>query len=134
MLGITRFGVAKLKNSVLLLASFEETTIHLFDAALHGKQDPVRGVSECVILGKQIKVGTGSFQLLEPPRYPNVKFMLHFCYMPELFDLGYSAEESIDMMSHVSNIRVVLCLLVFGVILPLSKRYEHCNESQNGFE
>lgn len=33
VLGITRFGVAKMKESVLMLASFEKTTDHLFDAA-----------------------------------------------------------------------------------------------------
>ncbi len=33
MLGITRFGVAKMRESVLMLASFEKTTDHLFDAA-----------------------------------------------------------------------------------------------------
>lgn len=33
VLGITRFGVAKMRESVLMLASFEKTTDHLFDAA-----------------------------------------------------------------------------------------------------
>ena len=32
MLGITRFGVAKMKDSVMMLASFEKTTDHFFDA------------------------------------------------------------------------------------------------------
>ena len=32
VLGITRFGIAKMKDSVLMLASFEKTTDHLFDA------------------------------------------------------------------------------------------------------
>ena len=34
VLGITRFGMAKMKDSVLMLASFEKTTDHLFDACL----------------------------------------------------------------------------------------------------
>lgn len=34
VLGITRFGVAKMKDSVLMLASFEKTTDYLFDAAV----------------------------------------------------------------------------------------------------
>ena len=33
VLGITRFGMARMKDSVLMLASFEKTTDHLFDAA-----------------------------------------------------------------------------------------------------
>lgn len=43
VLGITRFGIAKMKDSVLMLASFEKTTDHLFDAALHGRTDDITG-------------------------------------------------------------------------------------------
>ena len=43
VLGITRFGIAKMKDSVLMLASFEKTTDHLFDAALHGRRDDING-------------------------------------------------------------------------------------------
>ncbi|TFK64915.1 beta and beta-prime subunits of DNA dependent RNA-polymerase [Pluteus cervinus] len=51
VLGITRFGVAKMKDSVLMLASFEKTTDHLFDAAAYGKNDSIAGVSESIIMG-----------------------------------------------------------------------------------
>ena len=51
MLGITRFGVAKMKDSVLMLASFEKTTDHLFDASAYGKTDCIAGVSESIIMG-----------------------------------------------------------------------------------
>ncbi|KIY66237.1 beta and beta-prime subunits of DNA dependent RNA-polymerase [Cylindrobasidium torrendii FP15055 ss-10] len=51
VLGITRFGVAKMKDSVLMLASFEKTTDHLFDAAAFGKRDGIEGVSESIIMG-----------------------------------------------------------------------------------
>ena len=51
VLGITRFGVAKMKDSVLMLASFEKTTDHLFDAAAYGKTDEIAGVSESIIMG-----------------------------------------------------------------------------------
>lgn len=51
MLGITRFGVAKMKDSVLMLASFEKTTDHLFDASAYGKKDDISGVSESIIMG-----------------------------------------------------------------------------------
>ena len=44
MLGITRFGIARMKDSVLMLASFERTTDHLFDAAVHGRVDDISGV------------------------------------------------------------------------------------------
>ena len=44
MLAITRHGIAKMKESVFMLASFEKTTDHLFDAALHGTKDTIDGV------------------------------------------------------------------------------------------
>ncbi|KAK0536264.1 DNA-directed RNA polymerase III subunit C1 (rpo31) [Tilletia horrida] len=60
VLGITRFGVAKMKDSVLMLASFEKTTDHLFDAALFGKTDAIEGVSESIIMGHPAEgLGTG---------------------------------------------------------------------------
>lgn len=75
VLGITRFGIAKMKDSVLMLASFEKTTDHLFDAALHGREDDITGVSESIIMGIPMPVGTGLFKIqhhskvvLPPPR------------------------------------------------------------------
>ena len=64
ILGITRFGVAKMRESVLMLASFEKTTDHLFDAAVHYRTDTIVGVSECIIMGIPIPIGTGIFKLL----------------------------------------------------------------------
>merc|ERR1712072_1356052 len=64
VLGITRFGVSKMRESVLMLASFERTTDHLFDAAVHGRTDAIVGVSECIIMGIPVPLGCGSFKLL----------------------------------------------------------------------
>jgi DNA-directed RNA polymerase III subunit RPC1 len=64
ILGITRFGIAKMKDSVLMLASFEQTAEHLFSGAVLGKKDPICGVSESIILGMQMPIGTGLFKLL----------------------------------------------------------------------
>ena len=64
VLGITRFGLAKARDSVLHLASFEKTADHLFDAATAMKTDPVEGVSECIIMGQPIRSGTGAFHLI----------------------------------------------------------------------
>lgn len=68
VLGITRFGIAKMKDSVLMLASFEKTTDHLFDAARFAKQDDIDGVSECIIMGSPMPVGTGLFRVLQRER------------------------------------------------------------------
>lgn len=64
VLGITRFGLAKMRDSVLQLASFEKTADHVFEAGVVGKVDDVRGVSECVIVGKTMGVGTGSVEIV----------------------------------------------------------------------
>lgn len=63
VLGINRFGMGKIKQSVMMLASFERTADHLFDAALHRQLDPVSGVSECIIMGQPVPLGTGMFSL-----------------------------------------------------------------------
>ena len=47
VLGITRHGLAKMKESVLMLASFEKTSDHLFDAAYHGQEDAINGKFIC---------------------------------------------------------------------------------------
>ena len=71
VLGITRFGIAKMKDSVLMLASFEKTTDHLFDAARYAKQDDIDGVSECIIMGSPMPVGTGLFKVVSKQTVEN---------------------------------------------------------------
>lgn len=68
VLGISRFGIQKMRASVLSIASFEETNEHLFEAAVHKKSEHVKGVSEAIILGKRVAVGTGSFEVLHAPK------------------------------------------------------------------
>ncbi|KAI5961248.1 RPO31 [Candida pseudojiufengensis] len=69
VLGITRFGLSKMRDSVLQLASFEKTTDHLFDAAFYMKKDAIEGVSECIILGQTMSIGTGAFKLVKSSNY-----------------------------------------------------------------
>lgn len=69
VLGITRFGLSKMRDSVLQLASFEKTTDHLFDAAFFMKNDKIEGVSECIILGQTMSIGTGAFKLVKTSHY-----------------------------------------------------------------
>lgn len=63
VLGITRHGVQKMKDSVLMLASFEKTTDHLFNASVNGRDDKIEGVTECIIMGIPMTIGTGMFKL-----------------------------------------------------------------------
>ncbi|KAG0492564.1 hypothetical protein HPP92_005962 [Vanilla planifolia] len=59
LLGMTRHGFVKMKSSVLLLASFEKTSDHLFNASYSGRDDLIQGVSECIITGVPMQLGTG---------------------------------------------------------------------------
>ena len=47
-----------------MLASFEKTGEILFDAAFFGIKDEVKGISEKIILGENVKIGTGKFKLM----------------------------------------------------------------------
>ncbi|KAL3316846.1 DNA-directed RNA polymerase III subunit RPC1, partial [Cichlidogyrus casuarinus] len=62
--GYQRNGMAKAKNSVLCLASFERTGDHLFEAAYHGQEDKLRGITERIILGNVLRVGSGMCDLI----------------------------------------------------------------------
>ena len=64
VLGVTRFGLGKMKDSALMLASFEKTDEQLINASLFSKCDSTKGVSEAVVLGKPATIGTGMFNIL----------------------------------------------------------------------
>ena len=49
---------------MLMLASFEKTVDHLFAAAVRGLSDPIVGVSESIIMGTPMPVGTSMFKLM----------------------------------------------------------------------
>ncbi|MFP8888224.1 DNA-directed RNA polymerase subunit A'' [Natrialbaceae archaeon A-CW2] len=60
---IGRHGISGAKDSVLARAAFEVTVNHLLNAAIHGEVDELDGVTENVIVGKPIKLGTGDVDL-----------------------------------------------------------------------
>ncbi|XP_050438042.1 DNA-directed RNA polymerase II subunit RPB1-like [Adelges cooleyi] len=64
LMAITRHGINRQDTGVLMKCSFEETVEVLLDAALHGEVDPMKGVSENIIMGQLPKMGTGCFDLL----------------------------------------------------------------------
>jgi len=57
LLGITKASLAT--DSFLSAASFQETTKVLTEASIKGRQDPLLGLKENVIIGKLIPAGTG---------------------------------------------------------------------------
>ena len=66
ILGITKAALET--NSFLSAASFQETTRVLTDASIRGKNDPLLGLKENVIIGKIIPAGTGMpvYREMEP--------------------------------------------------------------------
>ncbi|CAL9046355.1 unnamed protein product [Musa banksii] len=75
VLGITRFGISKMKESVLMLASFEKTAEHLFNASYGGRDDQIEGVSECIIMGIPMQLGTGILKVRQRvEKLPELKY------------------------------------------------------------
>ncbi|MEM2946988.1 MAG: DNA-directed RNA polymerase subunit A' [Candidatus Bathyarchaeia archaeon] len=60
---IGRHGVSGKKASVLARAAFEITVPNIVEAAIRGESDPLEGVTENVIVGQSIPVGTGLVEL-----------------------------------------------------------------------
>ncbi|MEW6448275.1 MAG: DNA-directed RNA polymerase subunit beta' [Bacillota bacterium] len=77
LLGITKASLAT--ESFLSAAAFQETTRVLTDAAIKGKEDPLIGLKENVIIGKLIPAGTGL------SRYRNIKVILNAGEVEEQF-------------------------------------------------
>lgn len=59
-----RFGMVKGDSGVLARSSFEETAKHLFNAALSGELDNMKGVSANIMFGQKPPCGTGFVDLL----------------------------------------------------------------------
>ena len=100
MLGITKASLAT--NSFLSAASFQETTKVLTEAAINGREDPLVGLKENVIIGKLIPAGTGM------KRYRSVKldtesdeFMLS--EEDELDDIVDMPEDGEEVTEDVDN-------------------------------
>ncbi|XP_011179865.1 DNA-directed RNA polymerase II subunit RPB1 [Zeugodacus cucurbitae] len=64
LMAITRHGINRQDTGALMRCSFEETVDVLMDAAAHAETDPMRGVSENIIMGQLPRMGTGCFDLL----------------------------------------------------------------------
>jgi len=60
---IGRHGISGEKSSVLARAAFEITVPNIIDAAIKGESDPLKGVTENVIVGQSIPIGTGLVDL-----------------------------------------------------------------------
>ncbi|KAB7506534.1 DNA-directed RNA polymerase II subunit RPB1 [Armadillidium nasatum] len=64
LMAITRHGINRQDTGALMKCSFEESVDILMEAASCAEVDPIRGVSESIILGQLPKIGTGYFDLV----------------------------------------------------------------------
>ncbi|MFX1521419.1 MAG: DNA-directed RNA polymerase subunit A'' [Promethearchaeota archaeon] len=61
---IGRHGISGEKASVLARAAFEVTVKHLLEASTRGEIDHLKGITENVIIGQTILLGTGAIDLM----------------------------------------------------------------------
>lgn len=102
-------------KSVLMLASFEKTADHLFNAAVNGRDDKIEGVSECVIMGIPMPLGTGMLkvrQRYESPPYVTEPSSFYF-YAGKMLKLYYLAILYFDL----KYILVIPGFYLFFIIL-----------------
>ncbi|KAJ3415502.1 hypothetical protein HDV05_004704 [Chytridiales sp. JEL 0842] len=137
ILGITRFGIAKMKDSVLMLASFEKTTDHLFEASFYGKKDPIDGVSECIIMGVPMGIGTGLFKLLsrayKSPRFEDkekavLEFIDFFSEFRDLVATNLGVIRLAEYWRESTNLIRQSIYKVFKNVGPTIPRQINCRE------
>lgn len=75
-----------MKESILMLASFEKTADHLFNGSVNGREEMIEGVSECIIMGVPMQIGTGILKIRQ--RYVDDFLSCIFYFLPRvlLFD------------------------------------------------
>tara|TARA_B100000029_G_scaffold215671_1_gene213465 strand:- start:8835 stop:10415 length:1581 start_codon:yes stop_codon:yes gene_type:complete len=64
---IGRHGVSGTKHSILARSAFEVTVTHLLKAGVIGERDKLSGVTENIIVGQPVALGTGSVELYYIP-------------------------------------------------------------------
>ena len=72
---IGRHGVSGKKSSVLARAAFEITAAHLLHAAMVGEVDHLEGVTENIIVGQPVTLGTGAVNLIYTPKKKGVNLI-----------------------------------------------------------
>lgn len=65
--GVGRHGISGEKAGVLARAAFEETVKHLIAASARGEEEKLIGVTENIIVGQTVPVGTGKIKLIYSP-------------------------------------------------------------------
>lgn len=80
--------------------SFEETVDVLMDAASHAEVDPMRGVSENIIMGQLPRMGTGKMPILD---FFIIMFFL-ILYKIKFLHNFYMQEYCLQSVVHIKSI------------------------------
>lgn len=64
LMAIDRHGINRVDSGPLLRCSFEETVDMLMESAAFAEEDIMKGVTENILLGQLVKVGTGDMDVL----------------------------------------------------------------------
>jgi DNA-directed RNA polymerase II subunit RPB1 len=64
LMAITRHGINRQDVGPIMRCYFGETVDVLMEAAAHAEFDPLKGVSENILLRQLAKIGTESFDLI----------------------------------------------------------------------
>ena len=64
-LSATRHGMKRANQGVLVSASFERTVDTFVEAAVHAKVDQCNGVTECIVMNRLPRMGTGYVGMIE---------------------------------------------------------------------
>jgi DNA-directed RNA polymerase subunit A' len=70
---IGRHGIAGSKDSVLARAAFEITVPTISNAAKTGEIEQLKGITENVIVGSQIPIGSGTVDIYMQPTKKNTQ-------------------------------------------------------------
>ena len=92
LMSITRHGINRQDVGPIMRCSFEETVDVLMEATAHAEYDPVKGVSENILLGQLAKIGTGSFDLLLDVEKCASDMELPMNFSQDIFDPMMSAD------------------------------------------
>ncbi|KAH9322462.1 hypothetical protein KI387_017101, partial [Taxus chinensis] len=95
LMAITRHGINRNDTGPMMRCSFEETVDILLDAAVFSEADPLRGVTENIMLGQLAPIGTGDCALYLNDQMLQQAIELQLpSYMEGMVDFGMTPSRS----------------------------------------
>jgi DNA-directed RNA polymerase II subunit RPB1 len=105
ILSVDRFGMSKGDSGVLARSSFEETSKVLFNAAMAGEYDSMKGVSANIMFGQKPPCGTGFVDILiDETKLPEGTEEDASVFDAELADVNTRVEQVADNACRLDDI------------------------------